>query len=274
MTDRYAVIGHPVAHSKSPQIHAAFARQTGQDLSYEAILAPLDGFEPAVRAFIRGGGCGLNVTLPFKVEAFRLAATRSPRAEAAGAVNTLLFSAAGIRGDNTDGIGLVADLTRNLGLDLAGKRILLLGAGGAARGVLLPLLEQRPAVLALANRTADKARALAAAFVARAGGCALAGGGFTELAGRRFDLVINATAASLGDAAPTLPGGLCAPDSLAYDMVYGKELTPFLRAARGDGAARLADGLGMLVEQAAEAFFLWRGVRPATAPVLAALRAA
>lgn len=274
MTDRYAVIGHPVAHSKSPQIHAAFARQTGQDLSYEAILAPLDGFEPAVRAFIRGGGCGLNVTLPFKVEAFRLAATRSPRAEAAGAVNTLLFSAAGIRGDNTDGIGLVADLTRNLGLDLAGKRILLLGAGGAARGVLLPLLEQRPAVLALANRTADKARALAAAFVARAGGCALAGGGFTELAGRRFDLVINATAASLGDAAPTLPGGLCAPDSLAYDMVYGKDLTPFLRAARGDGAARLADGLGMLVEQAAEAFFLWRGVRPATAPVLAALRAA
>lgn len=271
MTDRYAVIGNPIAHSKSPQIHAVFAGLTFQDLTYEAILAPVDGFAAAVRAFIAAGGRGMNVTVPFKLEAYALADTRSPRAEAAKAVNTLVFSPTGIHGDNTDGAGLVADLTRNLGLELAGKRLLLLGAGGAARGVLLPLLERKPARLHLANRTADKACALRDEFAPRAGACRLEAGGFAELAGRQFDLVVNATAASLADEAPPLPAGLYAPGSLAYDMVYGRE-TPFLAAARAQGAARLADGLGMLVEQAAESFFLWRGVRPPTAPVLAQLR--
>lgn len=273
MTDRYAVIGNPVAHSRSPQIHAVFARLTLQDMAYEAILAPPDGFEPAVRAFIAAGGRGMNVTVPFKLEACALADTRSPRAEAAKAVNTLIFSPAGIHGDNTDGLGLVADLTRNLGFRLAGRRILLLGAGGAARGVILPLLAERPAALTLANRTAGKAQQLLAEFSPHADGCTMDAGGFAGLAGRQFDLVINATAASLADEAPPLPGGLYAADSLAYDMVYGRQ-TPFLAAARAQGAARLADGLGMLVEQAAESFFLWRGVRPPTAPVLEQLRGA
>lgn len=273
MTDKYAVVGHPVAHSKSPQIHAVFARLTLQDLSYEAILVPLDGFADAVRAFIAAGGRGMNVTVPFKLEAYALADARSPRAEAAKAVNTLVFSPAGIHGDNTDGAGLVADLTRNLGFEIAGKRLLLLGAGGAARGVLLPLLEQQPAALYLANRTPGKAHELRAAFAGRAGACRLESGGFAALAGRQFDLVVNATAASLAGEAPPLPAGLYAPGSLAYDMLYGRE-TPFLAAARAQGAARLADGLGMLVEQAAESFFLWRGVRPPTAPVLAQLRSA
>jgi shikimate dehydrogenase len=272
MTDRYAVIGNPVAHSKSPQIHAAFARETGQDLTYEAILAPPDGFEPAVRAFIAAGGRGMNVTVPFKLEAYRLAAVRSARAEAAKAANTLIFTAAGIRGDNTDGLGLVADLKRNLGLALAGKRILLLGAGGAARGVILPLLEEGPAALTIANRTTAKARALQMEFAPLAGTRPIDACGFEELAGRQFDLVVNATAASLVDEAPVLPPGIYAPGALAYDMVYGKELTPFLRTAQQEGVAQLADGLGMLVEQAAESFFLWRGVRPDTAPVLAQLR--
>jgi shikimate dehydrogenase len=273
MTDRYAVIGNPIAHSKSPQIHAVFAGLTFQDMTYEAILAPLDGFAATVRAFAAAGGRGMNVTVPFKLEAYALADTRSPRAEAAKAVNTLIFGPEGIRGDNTDGLGLVADLKRNLGVSLAGRHILLLGAGGAARGVLLPLLEEQPAGLYLANRTADKARALQAEFAAGAADCRLEAGGFDELAGRQFDLVINATAASLADEAPPLPGGLYASDSMAYDMVYGRE-TPFLAAARTQGAARLADGLGMLVEQAAASFFLWRGVRPDTAPVLALLRSA
>ena len=271
MTDRYAVIGNPVAHSKSPQIHAVFAGLTFQDMRYEAILAPLDGFVETVRAFIATGGRGMNVTVPFKLEAYTLATTRSLRAEAAKAVNTLLISSAGIHGDNTDGLGLVADLTRNLGIRLAGRRILLLGAGGAARGVLLPLLAEKPATLSLANRTVGKARQLQAEFASLAGACVLDAGGFAELAGRQFDIVINATAASLADEAPPLPAGLYAADSLAYDMVYGR-MTPFLTTAQAQGAAKLADGLGMLVEQAAESFFLWRGVRPDTAPVLEQLR--
>ena len=273
MTDKYAVIGNPIAHSKSPQIHAVFARLTLQDMTYEAIQAPLDGFAATVRAFIAAGGRGMNVTVPFKLEACALADTRSPRAEAAKAVNTLIFSPAGIHGDNTDGLGLVADLTHNLGVPLAGRRILLLGAGGAARGVMLPLLAERLAALTLANRTADKARRLLAEFSPHADGCAMEAGGFDSLAGRQFDLVINATAASLADEAPPLPDGLYAPDSLAYDMVYGRE-TPFMATAREQGAARTADRLGMLVEQAAESFFLWRGVRPPTASVLELLRGA
>ena len=270
--DRYAVIGNPIAHSKSPQIHAAFARQTGQELSYEALLAPVDGFAQTVADFRAHGGRGLNVTVPFKLEAFALAERHTARAQAAGAVNTLAFDADGILGDNTDGAGLVRDLSANLDFALAGRRILLLGAGGATRGVLLPLLDSRPARLTIANRTVAKAEALSTLFAARAGDCVLDACGFDALAGRRFDLVINATAASLANELPPLPPGLYAEGALAYDMMYGRGQTPFLRAALADGAARVADGLGMLVEQAAESFTLWRGVRPDSAPVLAALR--
>ena len=270
--DRYAVIGNPIAHSKSPQIHAAFARQTGQELSYEALLAPVDGFAQTVADFRAHGGRGLNVTVPFKLEAFALAERHTARAQAAGAVNTLAFGADGILGDNTDGAGLVRDLSANLDFALAGRRILLLGAGGATRGALLPLLDSRPARLTIANRTVAKAEALAALFAARAGDCVLDACGFDALAGRRFDLVINATAASLADELPPLPPGLYAEGALAYDMMYGRDPTRFMRAALADSAARAADGLGMLVEQAAESFTLWRGVRPDSGPVLAALR--
>lgn len=270
--DRYAVIGNPIAHSKSPQIHAAFARQTGQALSYEALLAPLDGFVQTVSAFRAQGGRGMNVTVPFKLEAFALANRHTPRAEMAGAVNTLAFGADGVLGDNTDGAGLVRDLTANLQVPLAGRRILLLGAGGATRGVLLPLLDGRPACLTIANRTVSKAEALVALFAPHAAGTALDACGFDALAGRRFDLVINATAASLADELPPLPPGLYAAGALAYDMMYGRGPTRFMRAALADGAARVADGLGMLVEQAAESFTLWRGVRPDSGPVLAELR--
>jgi shikimate dehydrogenase len=274
MTDRYCVFGNPVSHSKSPAIHAVFARQTGQDLSYEAILAPRDAFAAAVQAFARESGRGANVTVPFKEEAFALATELSPRAAAAGAVNTLSFQSGAILGDNTDGAGLVADLRSNLGCELAGRRILLLGAGGAARGAIGPLLAERPALLAVANRTPSKAEALAKMFEATAAAAAAAvrGCGFAALAGEQFDLTVNATSASLAGEVPDLPSGLFAPGCLAYDMMYAKEPTPFLRFAREQGVARLADGLGMLVEQAAEAFFVWRGVRPHTAPVLAELR--
>ena len=270
--DRYAVIGNPIAHSKSPQIHAAFARQTGQELSYEALLAPVDGFAQTVADFRAQGGRGLNVTVPFKLEAFALAERHTPRAQAAGAVNTLAFSTDGVLGDNTDGAGLVRDLSANLDFALAGRRILLLGAGGATRGALLPLLDSRPAHLTIANRTVGKAEALAALFAAHAGDSVLDACGFDALAGRRFDLVINATAASLAGELPPLPPGLYAEGALAYDMMYGRDPTRFMRAALADGAARAEDGLGMLVEQAAESFALWRGVRPDSGPVLAALR--
>ena len=270
--DRYAVIGNPVSHSRSPAIHAAFARQTGQHLTYEALLAPVDGFIDAVERFRAEGGRGMNVTVPFKLEAFALADAHSPRALAAGAVNTLAFGADGLFGDNTDGVGLVRDLTHNLGCVLAGRRILLLGAGGAARGAILPLLGERPESLTVANRSVDKASALIEEFRARAPSLALDACGFTALAGREFDVVINATAASLANETPPLPPGVYAPAALAYDMMYRRGDTPFLAAARRAGAARVADGLGMLVEQAAESFLLWRGVRPDTEAVLANLR--
>lgn len=268
MTDHYAVFGNPIAHSKSPLIHASFARQTGQDLDYTALLAPLDGFAECVTAFRAGGGAGANVTVPFKEQAHALAARRTPRAEAAGAVNTLHFQGAEILGDNTDGAGLIADLTRNLGVDLQGRRVLLMGAGGAARGVILPLLACGPAALFIANRTAGRAVDLAARF--RDAG-PVQGGGYEALTDMTYDIVINATAASLAGELPALPDGIFAAGALAYDMMYGRD-TPFLQLARQAGA-RTADGLGMLVEQAAEAFFLWRGVRPDTAPVIAMLRA-
>jgi shikimate dehydrogenase len=265
--DRYVVIGNPVAHSRSPWIHARFALQTGEDIVYEPLLAPLDGFAATVAAFRAAGGRGANVTLPFKEEACVLSTQLSERARAAQAVNTLIFSEAGIRGDNTDGYGLVRDLTANLGVGVEGRRILLAGAGGAARGVLLPLLGERPSALVIVNRDVEKARALARGF-AGVSAC-----GYADLAGERFDLVINATSAGLSDSALPLPRGILLPGSLAYDMVYGRD-TAFMRQARADGAARTVDGLGMLVEQAAESFFLWRGVRPETAPVLSVLRAA
>ena len=270
MSDLYAVFGNPIAHSKSPAIHAAFAAATGQDLIYEARLAPLDDFFGAVAAFVQAGGKGANVTVPFKEEAFRLANRLSERAARAGAVNTLSFAGGEIVGDNTDGAGLVGDISRNLGVSLAGKRILLLGAGGATRGVIAPLLAEGPACLDIANRTASKAAELAAVFgdLAR-----LHAGSFADFAGLSYDVVINATSASLSGASLPLPAGLFAPGSLAYDMMYGKGETPFLRLAREQGAGRCADGLGMLVEQAAEAFLVWRGVRPATEAVLADLRA-
>jgi shikimate dehydrogenase len=265
MTDRYVVIGNPVAHSQSPWIHAEFARQTQQALAYDRIEAPLDGFAAKVDAFRAAGGRGANVTLPFKEQAYSYCAGKaSERARAAAAVNTLRFDGAAVYGDNTDGIGLVNDLERNLGHAIAGKRLLLVGAGGAARGVLQPLLDRRPMLLRIANRTARRAEELARLFKS------VQGGGFRDLAGESFDLLINATSAGLTNEAPPLPEGIFAPGAVAYDMVYGRD-TPFLALARAAGAAT-SDGLGMLVEQAAESFQLWRGLRPDTAPVLAALR--
>lgn len=266
MTDRYAVVGNPVTHSKSPLIHAEFARQTGQDMVYDKLTAPLDGFPATVETFRRAGGKGLNVTVPFKEEAFRYAARRTARAELAGAVNTLKFDGGEILGDNTDGAGLVRDLIVNLKRTLAGRRILLMGAGGAARGVIGPLLEERPAVLVVANRTVARAERLAELFGGR-----IAAVSYAALDGQRFDIVVNATAASLKGELPPLPDGLFLAGALAYDMMYGTETT-FMAWARRHGAAQVADGLGMLVEQAAESFFLWRGVRPDTGPVMRMLR--
>ena len=271
MTDRYAVFGNPVAHSRSPAIHAAFAAQTGQDLRYERQLVAPGGLAEAAAEFFAAGGNGLNVTVPFKEDAFRFADRRTARAERARAVNTLAREHdGGVLGDNTDGVGLVRDLTANLGWVIAGRRVLVLGAGGAARGALGPLLEQRPVLLYIANRTAEKAVRLAREFADLG---PTAGGGFAELASAPpFDLVINATSASLAGELPPLPDSLLAPGANAYDMMYGAEPTPFLAWAQRHGAGAVADGLGMLVEQAAEAFLLWRGVRPDTAPVIAAVR--
>ena len=269
MPDRYAVIGNPVAHSKSPAIHAAFARATGQDVAYAAILAPLDEFRATIKTFRDAGGRGTNVTLPFKLEAFSLATETTERARAAQAANTLRFDDHRILADNTDGAGLIRDIEENLGVGIAGKRVLIMGAGGATRGVLAPLLARAPAAVVIANRTTGKAVEIARRF-ARFG--RVEGGGFGELAGHRFDIVVNATSASLADETPPLPSGVFAPDALAYDMMYGVGPTAFLRYAQEAGVARLADGLGMLVEQAAESFFLWRGVRPETVPVIALFR--
>jgi len=274
MTDRYAVIGNPIAHSKSPQIHAAFARQTGQDIEYKRLLAPLDGFRGTVESFRASGGSGANVTVPFKLEAYDLADEVSQRAKDAQAANFLSFDSGRIRADNTDGAGLTRDISANLGFGMAGRRLLLMGAGGAARGALQPLLAQQPAILTIANRTPEKALQLAEAFRYHpaAASSVLSALRYEELAGHRFDLVINATSSSLQGELPPLPAGVFAGGSLAYDMMYDRRLTPFLVFAQFQGAAQLADGLGMLVEQAAESFFLWRGVRPETAPVIARLR--
>lgn len=271
--DRYAVMGNPIAHSKSPFIHARFAEQTGQPLRYDAILAELDGFAAAVAAFRAAGGRGLNITVPFKQEACALAAQRTPRAERAGAVNTLWWDAADVlHGDTTDGVGLVRDLCDNQGLVLTDKRILLLGAGGAVRGVLEPLLEKQPAALVIANRTAHKAVELAEDFQALG---PVSGCGFEALTAMPpFDLVINGTAAGLAGEVPPIPAAVFGVDAWAYDMMYASEPTAFVRWSLTHGATQACDGLGMLVEQAAEAFWIWRGIRPATGPVIAQLRKA
>ena len=274
MTDRYAVIGNPIAHSKSPQIHAAFARQTRQDIEYTRLLAAPDDFRGAVESFRAGGGRGANVTVPFKLEAFDLANEISQRAKDAQAANFLNFDGGRIRADNTDGAGLTRDISDNLGFSMTGRRVLVLGAGGAARGALQSLLAQKPAILTIANRTVEKALQLVEAFRYHpsAASSVLSGLHYAQLAGHHFDLVINATSSSLHGELPPLPAGVFAEGSLAYDMMYGKGLTPFLAFARSQGAARLADGLGMLVEQAAESFFLWRGVRPETRAVIELLQ--
>jgi len=268
--DRYAVIGNPVAHSKSPQIHAEFARLTGERLTYSTLLAPLNDFAGTVTEFIQSGGKGLNVTVPFKVEAFDFAYSLSDRAQAAGAVNTLSFNAGEIVGDNTDGAGLVRDITYNLRFPIQGRRILLLGAGGAARGVILPLFAEDPSMIVIANRTVARAEELAAHFSSHARIESMSFDSDALQAGQ-FDLIINATAASLGNDSLPLPATVFSKDALAYDMMYGKGDLPFLNLARQAGA-QTADGLGMLVEQAAESFFIWRGVRPYTASVLKQLR--
>ncbi|WP_119157773.1 shikimate dehydrogenase [Caldimonas tepidiphila] len=261
MTDRYAVIGNPLGHTKSPLIHGSFARATGQDLEYSAIEAPLDGFKAAVNAFRAAGGRGMNVTAPFKLQAFEIATELSERARLAGAVNAMKFDGERIAAENFDGVGLVNDIQRNLGFPLKGRRVLLLGAGGAARGALLPFLAQQPAELVIANRTSEKAQALATQFASFG---TLRASGYANLAGHSFDIVVNATSASLRGELPPVRTEVFARGCLAYELAYGKGLTPFLRLAQGAGAAHLADGVGMLVEQAAEAFEWWRGVRPDT----------
>ena len=268
--DRYAVFGNPIAHSKSPLIHRLFARQTGQELEYTAIEARIGHFDPSVRAFLAGNGRGLNVTVPFKEDAWRFADTHSARAERAGAVNTLIKQEDGtVYGDTTDGVGLVTDLTVNHGITLADKDILVIGAGGAVRGVLEALLSHQPASLFIANRTASRASALAADFSDMGN---ISGGGLDDVAERRFDVIINGTSASLQGELPDLPATIFAPGACSYDMMYAADDTPFMTWSRDNGASRCFDGLGMLVEQAAESFYLWRGVRPETASVITAVR--
>lgn len=269
LIDRYAVIGNPIAHSRSPEIHAAFARQTKQLISYERLLAPPDGFEATVTSFRSNAGLGANVTVPFKQLAWQLATTCSTRAQLAQAANTLQFSAQGIFADNTDGDGLINDLRHNLNYALTGQRILLMGAGGAARGVIAALLEQHPMFLVIANRHITRALALQHQFshLGIVHAC-----NYAMLSKLSFDCVINATSASLHGDTPTLPKQLFAPGSLAYDLMYASQPTPFMRQAFANGATQTADGLGMLVEQAALSFYLWRGVKPDTQPILHQLR--
>ncbi len=270
MSDQYAVIGNPIEHSKSPQIHAAFARQTGEDISYGRILGDLEYFSEDVRLFFSQGGKGLNVTVPFKEMAWRLVDELSAAAASAGAVNTLIMLQDGrVRGDNTDGVGLVRDLQQNHGYEWADKRILLLGAGGASRGVVRPILEQGVAQLLIANRTPERAVALAAELVdlGPVSGC-----GLDDLTGKQFDLIINGTAAGLKGEVPAIPQHCLFPGAWTYDMMYDSKPTAFVRWGQIHGAGQALDGLGMLVEQAAESFYLWRGVRPQTKSIIEELR--
>ena len=267
--DKYAVVGYPVAHSWSPFIHGLFARQVGHSITYSRLEVPPEALHERVVEFFAADGQGLNVTLPHKQAACLIARERTPRAEMAGAVNTLALRNDGVFGDNTDGAGLIADLTRNLSFDLTGTRVLLLGAGGAARGVLGPLLEADPEYLEIANRSEERARELAREFstLGTVHGC-----GFDAIANATFDLVLNATSASLQDTIPPIPPGVIGPTTLCYDMAYGKGDTAFTRWSKTAGAGRAETGWGMLVEQAAESFLVWRGVKPDTAPVIAAVK--
>ncbi len=269
MPDRYAVFGNPVAHSQSPWIHARFAEQTGQDLIYEREEVPLDGFVKAVKRFFGSGGRGLNITVPFKEQAWHAVDQRSSRAEHAGAVNTIaLLDGGELFGDNTDGVGLLRDL-QNHGVAVTGARILILGAGGAVRGILDPLAGKAPASITLANRTPSRADAL----LPLCGNVPASAHGFDDLRDMApFDLVINGTSIGLSGHMPPLPDGILHAESSAYDLVYGSRETPFMRWSRKQGAGQVLDGLGMLVEQAAESFLLWRGVRPETAAVIKGLR--
>lgn len=267
--DDYAVMGNPISHSKSPSIHTLFAQQTQQSILYTAIQVDIGGFSQAVGNFVAAGGKGLNITVPFKEEAWALVKNRSERAERAGAVNTIKIEKDQLYGDNTDGVGLVNDLTVNNGIDLHEKSILVMGAGGAARGVLIPLLKQNPSLLFIANRTPDKAKDLAQDF-SDAG--RVDGGGYDALEDKNFDIVINATAASLQGELPPLPDSLLNQHASCYDMMYSAKPTPFMIWAKEHGAEKVLDGLGMLVEQAAESFFLWRGVKPETKVVIDTLR--
>jgi len=258
-------MGNPISHSKSPAIHSLFAEQTRQSISYTAIQVDSGGFPQAVGNFVAAGGRGLNITVPFKEEAWQLVQNRSERAERAGAINTIKIENGQLYGDNTDGIGLVNDLTSNNGIQLSGKNILLMGAGGAARGVLVPLLKQKPALLFIVNRTPDRAKDLVSEF-SDAGH--IEGGGYDLLHNKKFDVIINATAASLQGELPPLPDTLLNEGASCYDMMYAKEATPFMNWAIEHGAEKVLDGLGMLVEQAAESFYLWRGERPNTQYVI------
>lgn len=268
MTDKYAVIGHPISHSKSPLIHKLFAEQTGQDMSYAAIEAPLNGFAATIQRLRDQGYKGCNITVPFKQEAYKLATEHTVCSRAAHAVNTFLFQGNVILGDNTDGVGLVTDVEKNLGYKIESKRVLLMGAGGAAHGVIWPVFDAGAAII-ITNRSMNKALQLAAEFE---GYGTVIAKSYAALAGQKFDIVINATSSGLTDSLPPLPDGLFNPGALAYDMMYGRQ-TPFLRFAQAQGASKITDGLGMLVEQAAVAFQKWRNVHPNTAPVIAKLRA-
>jgi shikimate dehydrogenase len=277
--NQYVVMGHPIHHSLSPRIHSYFAEETQQELSYTARCVPIDGFAQAVRTFMQSGGQGANVTLPFKEEAYRIADVRTQRAHAAGAANFLVFKNGKISADNTDGVGLVRDIENNLLHPIRGKRVLLIGAGGAARGALPALVEAGPCTLLVVNRSHRRVHDWLAAYssqyaeVLRAMRLSPVALSFTELSGQCFDVVINATSASLKNDALPLPQGLYAPGALAYDMMYSASPTLFLQQSGAQGASRQIDGLGMLVEQAAESFFLWRGVRPPTQAIIARLRA-
>ncbi len=273
MTDRYAVIGNPIEQSKSPFIHTAFARATGQDIDYGKVLGPLGGFVQAVDAFRAAGGRGLNVTAPFKLDAFAYATDLAASAQMAGAVNALKFEGGRVYAENFDGMGLVRDVVHNLACPLRGKRVLVLGAGGATRGALLPLLAEQPAELVIVNRTVAKAQDLAAlALEHQRGAVPVQGLGYDQLQGRQFDVVFNASSSSLTAELPPITAAVFAAGALAYDLTYGKGLTPFLRLAQQAGLTHLADGVGMLAEQAAEAFVWWRGVRPDTQDVIGQLR--
>jgi shikimate dehydrogenase len=268
--DRYGVVGHPVAHSWSPFIHGLFARAAAQAMSYRLYDFTPQEFEPRVREFFTLGGRGLNVTLPHKISAVSIASKLTPRALHAGAVNTLAARKDGsLLGDNTDGAGLVRDLCDNLGVLITRRRILIVGAGGAARGILAPLLTLEPAQIIIANRTPERARALATTFENSG---AVRGVGIHDIPTEAFDLLINATSASLSDDIPAVPASVIGPATVCYDLAYGRGSTAFIDWAARNGCSRAFQGWGMLVEQAAESFRVWRGIRPATAPVLAALK--